>query len=221
MVPGDARAMCRLGGCKYLLRCRDVLRGSSEVGRRGLEACATILDQAKYVQWREASVEETMKRIFITGMSGTGKSSVCEELRSRGFAAIDTDDDGWCELSTVDGEPEWILREDRLSELLAMPLDAPLFVSGCRSNQGKFTHRFDHTILFSAPLEVMLERVARRTSNPYGKSDEQRAEICWNFEHIQPLLKKSADLGIDSAAMSVSEVTDFLIELALRTDAAR
>lgn len=145
---------------------------------------------------------------------------MCQELRLRGFTAIDTDDDDWCELSATDGASEWILREDRLSELLAVPLDAPLFVSGCRSNQGKFSHLFDHTILFSAPLEVILERVAKRTSNPYGKSDEERAEIRWNFEHIQPLLKQSADFEIDAAAMSVSEITGFLIELASRSDAS-
>ncbi len=138
-----------------------------------------------------------------------------EALRCRGFTAVDTDYDDWCELSTTNGESEWILREDRLHELLALPLNAPLFVSGCCSNQTKFYPLFDYKILFSAPLEVMLSRVAQRTSNPYGKSEKERAEICWNFEHIQPLLKKSVDLEIDSAAMSVSQISDMLAELAL------
>lgn len=138
-----------------------------------------------------------------------------EELRSRGFTALDTDYDEWCELSIVNGESEWILREERLYEVLAKPLNSPLFVSGCCSNQGKFYKLFDHKILFSAPLEVILDRVAQRTSNPYGKSEKERAEICWNFEHIQPLLQKGADLEIDSTMMSVGEITDFLIALAL------
>ena len=47
-----------------------------------------------------------MKRILITGMSGTGKSSVIRELQARGFAAIDTDYGDWCELFTTDGEEE-------------------------------------------------------------------------------------------------------------------
>lgn len=67
-----------------------------------------------------------MKRIFITGMSGTGKSSVIEALRSRGFATIDTDYDDWCEPSVLDGHSEMIWREDRMFELLAMPLTSPL-----------------------------------------------------------------------------------------------
>jgi hypothetical protein len=60
----------------------------------------------------------------------------------------------------------------------------------------------------------MLERVARRPTNPYGKSESERAEICWNYEEVQPLLRKSADFEIDSAAMSVHEIADFLTKLA-------
>lgn len=155
-----------------------------------------------------------MKRIFITGMSGTGKTSVIEALHSCGCAAIDTDYDGWRELSSLDGEPEWVLREDRLYELLSKPVTSPLFIAGCSSNQGKFYEFFDYKVLFSAPLEVMLARVARRTSNPYGKTDEERADICWNLKHIEPLLRKSADLEINSSTMSVSEIADYLLELA-------
>ncbi len=34
-----------------------------------------------------------MSFIYITGMSGTGKSDVCKELKSRGFEAYDVDID--------------------------------------------------------------------------------------------------------------------------------
>jgi len=37
-----------------------------------------------------------VKRVLVTGMSGTGKSSVVRELAARGFKAVDTDD-GWSE----------------------------------------------------------------------------------------------------------------------------
>ena len=51
-----------------------------------------------------------MKRILITGMSRTGKSSVVAVLRERGYKAIDTDD-GWCE-PKPDGRQRW--REDAI-----------------------------------------------------------------------------------------------------------
>lgn len=37
-----------------------------------------------------------VKRVLLTGMPGTGKSSVIGELAALGYKAIDTDD-GWCE----------------------------------------------------------------------------------------------------------------------------
>jgi hypothetical protein len=33
-----------------------------------------------------------MKRVLLTGMSGTGKSTVINELTARGYKAVDTDD---------------------------------------------------------------------------------------------------------------------------------
>ena len=38
-----------------------------------------------------------MSRVLVTGMSGTGKSSVLAELSRRGYRVVDTDDPGWRE----------------------------------------------------------------------------------------------------------------------------
>lgn len=40
--------------------------------------------------------------IFITGMSGSGKSTILEELSNRGFRTIDTDMDDFCVYTYVD-----------------------------------------------------------------------------------------------------------------------
>ena len=69
-----------------------------------------------------------------------------------------------------------------MSELLARPLERSLFVSGCASNQGRFYDRFDEVVLMSAPAEVILNRVAARSTNRYGKRSEERAEILANLE---------------------------------------
>ena len=60
-------------------------------------------------------------------------------------------------------------------ELLASNPD--VVVSGTVENQGRFYDRFEHVVLLSAPLHVLVERVSRRTNNPYGQTPEQRAEI--------------------------------------------
>lgn len=48
-----------------------------------------------------------MRKILITGMSGTGKSSVIERLGELGYKAVDLDDAYWCEetLVTVMDDP--------------------------------------------------------------------------------------------------------------------
>lgn len=68
-----------------------------------------------------------MKRVLLTGMSGTGKSSVVRELVLRGYKAVDTDD-GWSE-AMPDGRQRW--REDAIDELLSTENAEILFVAGC------------------------------------------------------------------------------------------
>jgi len=57
-----------------------------------------------------------VKRVLLTGMSGTGKSSVVEELVARGFKAVDMDYGSFCEVEP-DGRQR--RREDAIEELLA------------------------------------------------------------------------------------------------------
>jgi len=47
--------------------------------------------------------------VLVTGMSGTGKSSVLAEFARRGHRVVDTDGSGWIvEIPTPDGpEPIW------------------------------------------------------------------------------------------------------------------
>ncbi len=88
-----------------------------------------------------------MRRILLTGMSGTGKSSVIRALADLGYKAIDTDD-GWCE-QLPDGRQRW--REDAIAALLATEDTDVLFVAGCEENQVRFHPQFDRIILLSAP----------------------------------------------------------------------
>lgn len=41
-----------------------------------------------------------------------------------------------------------------------------LVVSGTAENQGRFYDRFDHVVLLSAPVDVLIERGCSRTHNP-------------------------------------------------------
>ena len=120
-------------------------------------------------------------------MSGTGKSTALSALRRRGFEVLDTDEPGWTEWS--DGDGGYIWREDRVAEVLARNREVPLYVSATVSNQGRFYPRFDAVVLLSAPAEVLLDRIERRTTNDYGKKDEERDLILGHLAEIEPLLR--------------------------------
>lgn len=139
-----------------------------------------------------------MPRVLVTGMSGAGKTTVLDELRGRGHLTVDTDYDGW-EL------PDGTWDEERMVALLAAAPD--VVVSGTVSNQGRFYDRFEHVVLLSAPVDVLLERVRRRTNNPYGASEEQRAEIAEYTRTVEPRLRSGATLELDGRR-PVSELAD-------------
>ncbi|MFC4637446.1 AAA family ATPase [Deinococcus hohokamensis] len=145
---------------------------------------------------------------MITGMSGTGKSSVLAELARRGHRTVDTDEDGWSLWHEPDAGWQW--REDRMAALLAEPSEHPLFVSGCHGNQGRFYDRFEAVVLLSAPAEVLLERLRTRTTNPYGKTPEQQAEVLGYLETVEPLLRRSATLELDSSQLDIAALADRL-----------
>jgi broad-specificity NMP kinase len=146
----------------------------------------------------------------VTGMSGTGKSTALAELEARGFEVVDTDEPGWTDWSDEDGGYVW--REDRIAELLARDREVTLYVSGAVSNQGRFYPHFDAVVLMSAPAEVLLSRLESRTTNVYGKADEERDLILSQLAEIEPLLRGTCTHEID-ATKPIEEVADELVAI--------
>jgi dephospho-CoA kinase len=149
-----------------------------------------------------------MTKVLITGMSGTGKSTVLEVLGARGHRVVETDTDRWSHWVTLpDGTPDWVWREQAIADLLAGHHGGKLFVAGCKSNQGKFYPQFDHVVLLSAPADVLLARIAARTGNPYGKRPEERAAILEHLAVVEPRLRATATVEIDASA-PIGEVVE-------------
>jgi shikimate kinase len=138
-----------------------------------------------------------VKRILLTGMSGTGKSSLIGELASLGYRAVDVDDAGWTERARDGG---WVWREDLVERFLTQDADdeAVLFISGCAESQVRLYPLFDHIILLSAPRDVLLARLKLRTNNPYGKTADEQAEVLEYVRTVEPLLREAADHEVDT-----------------------
>lgn len=160
-----------------------------------------------------------MVAVLVTGMSGTGKSAALAELARRGLAVADTDRDGlgverWC---AEDRRGEQVWDEDRVDELLAGHEGSrpgePLFVGGCVSNQGRFYPRFGAVVLLSAPTDVLLERLATRATNSFGRSSADLERVLADLAAVEPLLRAGAHAEIDTRA-PVGEVADHLLRIA-------
>ena len=155
----------------------------------------------------------------MTGMSGTGKSSALAELGRRGYRVVDTGDPGWSEYREyVDSSDkvrrgEWLWVEERITGLLDPDDGRSLFVQGCVRNQSKFYDRFDAVVLVSAPVDVMLDRVVRRTANSYGKTELERAEIVADVAEIEPLIRQGCTHELDGSR-PLDEVVSDLIAIA-------
>ncbi|MBP2377044.1 shikimate kinase [Microbacterium phyllosphaerae] len=106
-----------------------------------------------------------------------------------GQFVIDTDYGDWKTSAGI-----WDAR--RMDEALAG--HESVVVSGTAENQGQFYDRFDHVVLLSAPEEVIIERVQNRSTNPYGSSEEERAEIRGYLRSVEPLLRRGATVEIDA-----------------------
>ena len=153
----------------------------------------------------------------MTGMSGTGKSSALAELARRGYRLVDTDDPGWSEYRAY-LEPsdelhlgEWLWVEEKVTELLDSD-DGRSLVEGCVWNQSKFYDRFDAVVLLSAPADVILDRVARRTTNTHGRTPSERAMILADLVEVEPLLRKGCTHELD-ASRPLDEVVGDLIAI--------
>jgi hypothetical protein len=67
--------------------------------------------------------------------------------------------------------------------------------------------------LLTAPADVLLARIAARTTNPYGKSAAERDEILRYLEVVEPRLRATATEEIDASA-PIADVVRRLEQLA-------
>jgi AAA domain len=145
-------------------------------------------------------------RVLLTGMSGTGKSMLVREIRRRGYAAYDGDDDGFSE-PRADGRWGW--RADAVAALLAQIPDGDLlFFAGCSEEQIEMP--FDYRVVLTVPEDEIVTRLGTRTSDAYGRNPAERPQVLADLAHVEPLLRRSADLVLSTTA-PVTEVADRLL----------
>lgn len=150
-------------------------------------------------------------KTLITGIAGTGKSTIVKALNEEGISAIDLHDVPglffWQNKKTkekVEYTPvvsrEWFDTVDRLCNInrLKKMLDQydDIIMAGTTSgsNQEEFLSLFDKVILLQSSPETLVHRLETRTNKSgYGKTKaEQEDNIEWQKEFDPQLLSYGA-----------------------------
>ncbi len=135
-----------------------------------------------------------MTKILFTGMSGVGKSTILEHLRSEDAICIDLDYDNWMMFDPAC--QDYLLDITRITQLIQTDAHKHLFFAGTAVNQKEIYAQLDWVITLTAPLEVMRARLLARTTNPFGKKEEEWQKIIADKERFEPLIIQSSHLTI-------------------------
>ncbi len=173
-----------------------------------------------------------MKKIYITGVSGTGKTTIAKELSRRGFYTISIDEvDGlcsWVHQGTREKHggkdtkltPEfvhahdWICDIEYLTRLLNKNVDVA-FVLGMAGNQNNFLPMFDKILLLQCSPETFSKRIDMRTDNDFGKDPHIKKGILGRYQtYAKEILAKGA-ISINTEK-PIDQVVDEVIKQALK-----
>jgi len=123
-----------------------------------------------------------MRNYLIEGVSATGKTSVCKELRRRGYHAVNGDTDLAYQGDPETGEPtddvtsHWhhIWSVDRVRALVADQNERFTFFCGGSRNFAKFLDLFDGVFVLEIDLDTLNQRLDRRPDDEFGGHQSER-----------------------------------------------
>ena len=154
-----------------------------------------------------------MKNYLITGVAGTGKSTVAKELSRRGYAAYDTEEGFSYYIDKRTGQrcaypknpsPEWydtherVFDEKILMNLLKKHAEEPLFIACITANQAKYYDQFDKIFLLTAPDDVITHRLGTRTNNYFGRHPLDLQRVIGRHQQFDDELKALGAVTVDS-----------------------
>ena len=144
-----------------------------------------------------------MTLVYVTGISGSGKSSVLRELRRRGYEAVGVDEDGYggwldsrtgqartypADDQTLDphvwyADHDWVLDVDRIAELKARAdRDGTLvFLCGVAAGDAEAWEHFDVVCALEIDDATIRTRIDLRVDDWFGTRPHELERILgWN-----------------------------------------
>lgn len=164
--------------------------------------------------------------ILITGVSGSGKTSIAAELNKLQYDALNMDNiEGlcsWVNLATGKSEPDnrendpnwlethdWYWDKDKLVELLRQTVNT--FYCGSSGNQDQFYSLFRKVILLEMDSELIRERVLNSSrDHSYGQMPGEMETILGYFEKFQDDVIRAGAVVIN-ARKPLDEIVSLVI----------
>jgi shikimate kinase len=172
-----------------------------------------------------------MALVWVTGNSGAGKSTICTLLRGLGYAAIDTDDDGYCAwidratgnavADPPDPLPEgwldgygWVIDRAKVEALATDASQSMLYLCGSAENESDVRDLFDLVVCLVIDEHTLRDRLAHRTNNAFGQHPEELdAALYWNSRTEAAYRRRGATI-IDATQPVEAVVRDLLAAVA-------
>ena len=167
------------------------------------------------------------RNYLIEGVSGTGKTSVCQELRRRGYVAINGDRELAYQGDPTTGEktedfghglPTFLSPEichaqniwdvEKVRRLAANQDDEATFFCGGSRNFKQFIDLFDEIFILDVDAETLNERLDSRPDDDWGKRKSERELILRLHATKEDL--PSSGIVIDATQPLVSVVDEIL-----------
>jgi len=153
-----------------------------------------------------------MHNYLIEGVSGTGKTTVCEELKKRGYKAVEADEemahyaDPKTGLPTEEKIPDnWIWNEEKFKKALKQEGNDLIFVCGGAMNQEEFKQHFE---------KVFTLHIDDETLNDFGKHpDELALQLEWNKGAVE--YSKQRGTLLINATKPIEVVVDEILSYVL------
>ncbi len=149
------------------------------------------------------------KRVLVTGVAGSGKTTLYKLFKDKGFVAVDIDDGYavWRHAETDEILPynpededwhavaEWAVDTEKLQKLFDAHPSEVVLVFGSFARMRKVVSMFDKVLLLEYPNEATVrERIAGREGG-YGKNAHELVRI---LSYVQPYQQKMKALGAEA-----------------------
>jgi shikimate kinase len=128
--------------------------------------------------------------VYITGVPGSGKSTVGNELRARGYSAIDVDDDIAAWVSRDTGEVlkdppafeartpsfycshDYRYQVDKVAQLAERSADSVCFLCGCAGGEDAISHLFARAFFLHVEPDELRGRLLNRTTGRFAEASQ-------------------------------------------------